>query len=171
MEMGLLLANVGLMIIILLGAGVTLIGLPGNLLIFLSALGYGYWEHFTHLNSTFLLLLFGIFVLGEVVEFLAGALGAKREHGSGQAVAAAIFGAVLGGIAGTGLLPLVGTILGAMLGAFIASFLAEFAHSGDVEKSRRVAVSVAIGQITGMLFKLVVALGMAAAVALKLPWL
>jgi len=170
MEIGLLLANIGMMFIVLLGAGVTLIGLPGNLIIFLGALGYGYWEHFTHFSTTFLLLLFGIFILGEAVEFLAGAMGAKKEHASGQAVIAAILGAILGGIIGTGLLPFIGTILGAMLGAFSASFLAELAHSGDAEKSRRVAISVAIGQITGMMFKLVVALGMVAAVALKLPW-
>lgn len=170
MEFSLVLINIGLIVVVLLGAGATLVGLPGNLMIFLAALGYGYWEHFIHVNSTFLLILFGIFVVGETAEFLAAALGAKRANASGPAVAAAIIGAIVGGIMGTGLLPLVGTVLGAMLGALGASFLVEFIKSGDVAKSKHVAINVAIGQITGMLFKLAVAIGMAAAIMLQLPW-
>jgi uncharacterized protein len=165
-----LIIHVAVIVLLLTGLGLTALGLPGNVLIFVTALAYGYYEGFVHIGYTFLLILLGTLLAGELVEFIAGALSAKRENASKRAVFAAVFGAILGGIVGTGLLPIIGSLLGAMCGSFIASYLAEYTKTGDMEKSQRVAKSVMTGQIIGLIFKFAIGIGMLVAVIYQLPW-
>lgn len=170
MEINIFVINILFVMVLLFSVSLTLIGLPGNALIFLAALGYGYWEGFSHLSTTFLLVLFGAFVVGETVEFIAGALGAKREKASGWAIAAALFGAIAGGIIGTMIIPLIGSILGAMIGAFSASYGAEYIKTKDAAKAIRVAKSVMLGQIVGMIAKFAIGSGMVVGIIAILPW-
>lgn len=162
--------NMLLIIVLLCSISLTMIGLPGNLIILLAALGYGYWEGFNHLSTPFLLVLLGAFVIGETVEFVAGALGATREKASGWAVVAAVFGAITGAVIGTVIVPLLGSFLGAMIGAFAASYGAEYWQTQDVAKAKRVAQSVMLGQIMGMIVKFAVGIGMVVAIIANLPW-
>lgn len=170
MEVALVLANIVVIAAMLIGLGITMVGLPGNLLILLTALGYGFFEGFVHLDSRFLILLFGAVLLGEAVEFIAGALGAKREKASLRAMVASTFGGIAGAVMGTAIIPVIGSIAGAVLGAFGASYLAEYTKTGDSEQAGRVACGVAIGLLLGTLFKLAVGLGMAISVIWRLPW-
>lgn len=146
----------------------TMLGLPGNLIILLSAVGYGFYQHFAEFNYTFLIVLLAAWSAGELIEFLAGMAGAKREKASRRAMMAAVFGAIVGGIVGTGVLPLIGSILGAMLGSFLASYAAEYSKSGDAAKSQRVAKSVMTGQMLGMIAKFAIGIGMTIAIIMRL---
>lgn len=154
--------------VVLAGIGLTLINLPGNSVIFVVALVYGIYDGFTNMTVQTLLLIFALFIAGELVEFIAGALGAKKQKASTRAVIAAIIGAILGGVIGTGILPLIGSVLGAMGGAFAASYIAEYTKAGDADHARRVGVSVMKGQAIGMIVKILMAAGMAALVIAKL---
>lgn len=71
---------------------------------------------------------------------------------------------------GTAVFPLLGTLVGAVLVSFGFSYWAEYSKTGDAEQSSRVARSVAKGLVVGTLFKLAVAVGMAAGIVLRLPW-
>lgn len=155
---------------LLVGVSLTMIGLPGNFLILLTALGYGYWEGFSHFNTTFLSVLFAAFIVGETVEFVAGALGAKREKASGWTITAAVLGAIVGGAVGTSIVPLIGSFLGAMAGAFAASYGVEYGKTKDAAKAIRVAQSVMVGQIVGMIAKFAVGIGMVVGIIANLPW-
>lgn len=170
MELTLFAANLFVIFLLLAGVGMTLFGLPGNLIILITAVGYGFFENFVTFETRFLLGLGGIFLLGEAVEFLAGALGAKKAKASGRAIVAAFFGGLAGAVFGSVIMPVAGTLAGAVAGAFGLSYLAELSKTGDKEKSARVARNVAVGLLVGTLFKLAVAVGMAAAVVLRLPW-
>jgi uncharacterized protein YqgC (DUF456 family) len=170
MEFGLIAGNIVLILILLAGVGLTLFGLPGNLVIVLAAAGYGYWEGFARFDSGFLLALGGIFLGGEAVEFVAGMLGAKRQNASGRAVAAAFLGGVAGAVAGSIILPVLGTLAGAVAGAFALCYAAEYGKTGDRDKAARVARGAAAGLLVGTLFKLAVAIGMVTAVIARLPW-
>jgi uncharacterized protein YqgC (DUF456 family) len=170
MQLDQLLIHTVVIVLLLAGMGLTALGLPGNLLIFVTALAYGYYDGFVHIGYTFLFNLLGILLLGELVEFIAGAYGAKRERASKRATVAAVFGAILGGIVGTGLLPVIGSLLGAMCGSFIVSFVAEYTKTGDMEKSQRVAKSVMTGQMIGMIVKFAIGIGMLVAVISQMPW-
>jgi len=171
MEYTALFVNIFVAAILLGGIGLTVLGLPGNVLIFLVALGYGYYEHFVHLNYTILLILFGALVVGEIIEFVAGALGAKKEQASKGAIVAAFLGTIAGGIIGTGVLPFIGSISGAILGAFAASYLAEYIKTSDTGRAGRVAQSVIKGQIIGIIVKFAIAITMVIVVLSKIPWI
>lgn len=148
----------------------TMVGLPGNILIVVIGLFYGYYDGFEHVDYVVLVIIAGVFILGEVIEFWAGFIGAKKEKASKRAVAAAFIGTILGGIWGTVILPLIGSILGALCGAFVITAIAEYTKTKNKEKARRVAIGVLKGQIVGMVFKVATAVGMAIALISKLKW-
>ena len=170
MGAGLIAGNLLIVIITVVGIALTAIGLPGNWLIFFTALSYGYWENFAHLDSTVLLLLFGVLLVGELAEFVAGSLGAKRENASRTAILAAFIGGIAGGVIGTGIMPGIGSIAGAVGGSFAAGYFAEYTVTGNKEKAARVAKSIVIGQALGLLFKLAVAVGMVVFIISRLVW-
>lgn len=170
LDAGLIAGNLLVIVVTVVGIGLTAIGLPGNWLIFFAALGYGYLESFTHMNTTVLLLLFGSLLIGELAEFVAGSLGAKRENASRAAMAAAFIGGIAGGIIGTGFVPGLGSIAGAIGASFAAGYLAEYASTGNQERATRVAKSIVIGQALGLIFKLAVAIGMVAFIISQLTW-
>ncbi|CUH96252.1 hypothetical protein P22_2342 [Propionispora sp. 2/2-37] len=152
------------------GLGLNILALPGNTFLFIVALVYGFYEGFVHINTTILAALLGAVVLGELIELVAGALGAKKEKASKRAIVSAVVGAILGGIVGTTVLPVLGSIFGAIGGSFIASYLAEYSKQADLDKARRVARSVMSGQILGMIIKLIVGIGMVITIFLNLSW-
>ncbi|HWR45462.1 DUF456 domain-containing protein [Sporomusa sp.] len=170
MDAGLTAINLLVIVVTVIGIGLTAIGLPGNWLIFFAALGYGYLEAFVYMNNTVLLILFGALLAGELAEFAAGSLGAKKENASRAAIGAAFVGGIAGGIIGTGVMPGLGSIAGAIGGSFAAGYLAEYAATGSREKAGRVAKSIVVGQALGLIFKLAVAIGMVAFIISKLTW-
>ncbi|HWR09316.1 DUF456 domain-containing protein [Sporomusa sp.] len=170
MDAGLTAINLLVIVVTVIGIGLTAIGLPGNWLIFFVALAYGYQESFVYMNNTVLLILFGTLLAGELAEFAAGALGAKKENASRTAIIAAFIGGIAGGIIGTGVMPGLGSIAGAIGGSFATGYLAEYAATGNREKAGRVAKSIVVGQALGLIFKLAVAIGMVALIISKLTW-
>ena len=170
MDAGLTAINLLVIIIAVLGIGMTAIGLPGNWLILVTAVGYGYLENFEHMSTAVLLWLFGALLIGELAEFVAGSLGAKKEKASSSAIVAAFVGGIAGGIIGTGIMPGLGSIGGAIGGSFAAGYLTEYIATGNREKAGRVAKSIVIGQTLGLIFKLAVAIGMVVFIISKLTW-
>lgn len=170
MDIGGWILNVVMLVVLLAGFLLTVIGLPGNWLIFFAALGYGFYHDFTGFTVRLLLLLLGLLLTGEIIEFIAGALGARKQKASTLATIAAFIGGIAGAVAGTAILPVVGSLLGAFGGAFAASYLAEYLITGSRDQSHRVAKSVLAGQIAGMAVKMAVAIAMALTIAVNLIW-
>lgn len=162
--------NIAVVFFLLVALGLTTVTLPGNLFIFLTALGYGLYEGFILFDASFLMMLFAGYALGELVEFIASAAGAKKEKASKRAIAAAVAGAVGGGVAGTALLPVLGSFIGAMLGAYVASYYAELSVCRDAAKSQKVAMSAMKGQIIGAVIKFAIAVSMVITIILRLNW-
>jgi len=170
MEYTAMVINLLFSILILGGVVMTMVGLPGNILIVLLGLAYGYYDGFEHVDYAVLVITVGVFALGELIEFWAGLIGAKKEKASKRAVVAAFVGTVLGGIWGTVILPLIGSILGALLGAFVITAVAEYTKTKNKEQAKRVAIGVLKGQIVGMIFKVAIAVGMAVALIYHVQW-
>lgn len=162
------LLNIAMAVMLVIGIILTLVGLPGNLLILLAAVSYGWHEDFAHLTYGSLLTLAGLWLSGELMDFLASIMGAKKERASGKATAAAFLGAITGGIVGTGILPIIGTIIGSIVGGFSASYYVEYKYANDKEKALQVAKGVVKGQLLGMLIKFVVAISMSVTIIYKL---
>ncbi len=170
MDAGVTVINIVVIVVTIVSIVLTAIGLPGNWLIFFAALFYGYLESFIHMDSTVLLVLFGAVLTGELAEFVAGSLGAKKENASRTAILAAFIGGIAGGIIGTGIMPGLGSIAGAIGGSFASGYAAEYLVTGNREKATRVAKSIIVGQTLGLLFKLAIAIGMVALIISQLTW-
>ncbi len=170
MEYNALVVNVVVTVALLGGVLLTLLGLPGNTVIFLVAAAYGYYDHFVHLTMGTVFILLGALISGEIVEFVSSILGAKKENASKRAMQAAFFGTVAGGILGTMVLPVIGSFLGCILGGFLAAYLAEYSKTSNGEIAKRVAVSVIKGQILGTVIKIGIAIGMVGLTIAQLQW-
>lgn len=159
-------------LIVVLGSGVlmTLVGMPGNWLILGSGIVYAYLTDFLLIDYAVLVIAGGLFVLAELVEAVAGLWGAKREKASGQAMGAAWLGTIVGGLWGTALLPVIGSVAGALAGAFVGALLAEWRKRGDYEQAKRVAHGVVKGQLIGLSIKVIVAVSMAILFIYPLKW-
>ncbi len=170
MAIGAVLLNLVLIVVLFFACLITLIGLPGNWLILFLAVGYGFLQDFATMSLQLLLLLFGLLLFGELVEFAAGALGAKKQKASWAAMIAATVGGVLGALAGTALLPVIGSLVGAFAGAFAASYGAEYFVTGNRQQSGKVARSVFFAQVAAMVVKTAVAIAMVVTIIGHMVW-
>jgi uncharacterized protein len=111
-------------------------------------------------------------VVGEIIEFAAGAAGAAKQGASRRAIVLSMVGAIIGSIVGvsTGsVVPIVGSLIGALFGgaagAFAGAYLGE-AWKGRDEPARTAAGRGAFfGRIWGTVGKLAVGAVMLAVVA------
>lgn len=105
----------------------TLVNLPGN---WVMAAAVALYTSVTPLEARFRLgwpivaIVVGLALLGELVEFLAGALGATRAGASRRGAMMAIVGSMIGGVVGAvvGLpIPIVGSVVAAVLFAALGA--------------------------------------------------
>lgn len=115
------------------------------------------------LSWTTVAVVCGLAVLGEVIELLAGAAGAKREGASRRAIVLALVGTVVGSVAGAIVslpIPVVGPIIGALgggaAGAFAGAYLGESWKGRDTSQSLAVGRGALIGRLLGTVGKLLV---------------
>ena len=96
----------------------------------------------------------------ELIEFLAGAAGAKAGGATRRGTLGAVVGGFIGGLVGTFtiLIPLVGTLVGAALGAAAGALVGELSRDGvTIRDTFRPATGAAAGRVAGTLLKLVFA--------------
>src|SRR5215210_6988145 len=107
-------------------AGLLLIpfGLPGLWLIVLGVLGYGWLTDFQTMSATFLALVIGLALVGEIVEGWIGFRFAQRYGGSKRAGWGALIGGLIGVVVGVPL-PIVGSVIGGFVGAFAGAAVFE----------------------------------------------
>jgi hypothetical protein len=100
-------------------------------------------------------------LLGEVLEFFAGALGAKKAGSSKRGMIGAVIGGLVGAVLGTGIpIPVFGTLVGAVLGTFGGALLGEMTRPDikTAQQSLKPALGATIGRLLGTLIKIPVAL-------------
>lgn len=144
----------------------TLLAVPGIWLMVLLAvvhellaslwLGYpGGWVAWTIIG-----VAFAIALAAEVIEFLAGAAGAKAGGASKWGTIGALVGGVIGAVVGTVFipLPLIGTLAGAAMGAAIGASTGEMWKGGkSAGESIKPAMGAAGGRLAGTLLKVALA--------------
>ncbi len=135
-------------------------GLPGTWIILGAAVGYsalvsGSIGWFT------ILLLTGVAIVGEVIEFTLSAKYTKKYGGSRRASWGAIIGGIVGAIMGVPI-PIIGSVIGAFAGAFVGAFAAELSLGTEISGSTRVATGALIGRAIASAMKVGIGLAMAA---------
>jgi uncharacterized protein YqgC (DUF456 family) len=161
------------------GWALTVLGMPGNwLIVGVTAVYVAMLP--AHSGAAIgwpvVFVLFGLAALGELLEFMAGALGVVRMGGSRRASLLGLVGSLVGAMVGlfVGLpIPLFGSLAGAVvlasLGALIGALVGEITHGRTVLQSWQVGRAAFWGRLLGSLAKILiasvmVALGLAALV-------
>ena len=129
----------------------TLFTLPGNWAVLAIAAAWAYFMPKDRYGLGFgwgaVGVLAGLVILGEVIEFAAGAAGAKKEGGSKRGMALSIAGAAVGSMGGATAaipVPVVGPVIGALGGGAAGAFAG--AYLGETWKGRTGPDAVAIGK-------------------------
>ncbi|MGD9692623.1 MAG: DUF456 domain-containing protein [Phycisphaerales bacterium] len=137
----------------LIGVAVTLLGLSGAWLIVAAALIVE-WQAPGTFSWWTLAAAGALALLGEIIEFASGSIGATKAGGTKRAALGALFGGIVGGILATPILPIVGTILGAAAGAGLGAALADRTREARKWKeSARVAGGAAVGRLVATIVK------------------
>ncbi len=142
-----------LCLFMLAGLVITPLGLPGNWVILGCAAAYGFATQWAKFDWWFILLLAVAAVVGEIIEALSSAVGAKKFGASTGATIAAIVGSIVGLGLGTGVLPLIGTLVGAFVGAFLGAFIYEYIRLGDHEQALRAGLGAFLGRTAAVIAK------------------
>lgn len=141
----------------------SLLGLPGNWVIVL--LGVGCWwfpepGSKVVVGGLALLAMFAFALLGEALEFFAGALGVQRIGGSTRSATLALVGSLIGAICGFALgsgVPVIGNVIvslaGSALGACVGSIVGERSLGQPWEHSLQVGSAAFWGRILGTMAK------------------
>jgi uncharacterized protein YqgC (DUF456 family) len=135
-------------------------GLPGTWIIAAAALGYQILVP-DSISMLTIAVVFGLAVIGEVLEFTLSAKYTRKYGGSRRASWGAIIGGMIGAFVGVPV-PLVGPVLGAFAGAFIGAFLGEYSRGGEQGTAPRVATGALIGRAVAAAMKVAICVGMAA---------
>lgn len=138
-------------VLIILGLlGFVLPMVPGAPLIFVGLLLAAWAEDFAYVGSGTLAVLGVMALLTYVVDFLAGAAGAKRFGASKRAIIGAAIGALVGLFFG---LP------GVLLGPFVGAVIGELSAQRSLKNAGRAGFGASLGLVLGAAAKL--ALGFA----------
>jgi uncharacterized protein YqgC (DUF456 family) len=155
------LTAVGVVVALLFLAG--LVGsvvpwMPGPLLILAGAVLWAFATGFEALGWGRLAILAALAALGFVLDFLAGALGARRYGASRWGIVGAVAGAVVGLFLGP-----FGLVLGCVAGAVVGELL----RGADLRGSVRSGLGALVGLLAGLVADLVVSVTM---IGLFLSW-
>lgn len=132
----------------LVGVFISIVGLPGIILVYVSAVIIGIATGFSEVSISTLIITGIISLLTLWIDNIAVLLGAKKFGASSKGLVGATVGAFLGFL----MLPGIGMVIGAFLGAIIV----EFAMNPDFGKSLRAGIGTFVGYLVGTFLKFVV---------------
>jgi uncharacterized protein len=145
-----------LLIVLLIGLGITVLGLPGLWVMLLAVIIYAWITHWIYVAGTSLIAISILCVLAETVELFAGAAAAKKAGAGKRAMIFASIGAIVGGILFSFIpIPILAQIVGACVGAGAGALIAELSSGTTAGASFRIGVGAAKGRLIGTILKLI----------------
>jgi hypothetical protein len=139
-----------LLVLVGLG-GLVLPALPGAPIMFVGLVLAAWAEDFAYVGPFWLSVLGLLTILTYLVDFAAGAFGARRYGASKQAVIGAAIGAVVGLFFG---------IPGIILGPFLGAVIGEFSQRPDLRAAGKAGLGATLGLALGIAAKLSLAFTM-----------
>ncbi len=141
------------LIVALVGLISLIFGFPGTFIILADSLLYGWYGGFKDITYKVILILIILAIVGEVVEYGLGILGAKKRGATKSAIIASIVGGIAGAIIGMPFLFGIGSIIGAFLGAFGGAFLLEYLQGKGVDQAIESGWGALLGRVGGAISK------------------
>jgi hypothetical protein len=140
-------------LLLLLASLLVYLGLGGNFVLVGLALVHALLTGFDPLGWPLLLVLLGIALLGELIEFLLGTFYVLRKGAGGGAAVGGFVGGLVGGVAGHAIVPVIGAVLGSFAGGFAGSVLGELRRQRRLEPSLRAGAHAFVGRVLAILAK------------------
>lgn len=153
-----------LIIFFILGFFSILFGLPGTWIILIASVLYGWATGFKKVSLALLIILALLTIIAEVLEYILGMAGAERFGASRKGALASIAGGLIGSVLCAPILLGFGALIGLFAGAFLGTFFYELCRQRDLAKSLNSGIGALIGRFSATLMKLLLAIGMIAAV-------
>ncbi len=139
-------------ILVLIGlSGVVLPAIPGIPVAFFGFLIGAWIDNFEKVGILSVLVLGGLMLLSVVLDFVVGALGAKKAGASWWAT----FGAMIGSVAG-----IFFGVVGLILGPFVGAVVGELLCKKDLLQAGKVGVGSWIGMVVGAVVKVAIMFAM-----------
>ncbi|HYF15760.1 MAG TPA: DUF456 domain-containing protein [Phycisphaerales bacterium] len=144
-------------LVALIGVALTAVTLPGTWLIAAAAIAVRILRP-EMLSWWPIAVLLVLALLGELLEFVAGALGARKAGASRTGAIGAVVGALVGALAGAPVLFPVGSIVGGAVGSGAGAVLGEHMQTRKTWKeSARIAGGAAAGRLLATVAKTLIA--------------
>ena len=159
---GLLLLSLGCLV----GLAALPFGLPGTVIILVTALIYGWATGFVALSLSTVGWLVGLAVVADALEFGAAAMSsAPGAPPSSRVQISAIVGSIVGGILGAPILFGIGALFGALAGAFAGAALAARSEGGSMSDATAHGLAAMRGRLLGFVLKTSIAVVMVIMIA------
>lgn len=141
-------------IVMVLALGLHIFGLPANWVV-LGIAGLWKWLHpdAAAMNLTFFIIIGGLALAGEILEFGVQMLGARRYGGTGRGTLGGFIGGIAGAILGAPFFLGLGALLGALGGAYLGCLVMELGLGRSGDEARRAAMGTFIGRFLGLSLK------------------
>lgn len=139
----------------------------GTMIVFAGCLVYAAMTGFSVLTLKTIVILFLLYALGEILEYVFIIAGAKKLGASNWAVFGAIAGGIIGAVLGAGVFG-IGLIFGTFLGIFLGAFFVELFVQKDLIKSLKAGTGGVIGRVGSIAAKLVIVLIMLAIIVTRI---
>ncbi len=136
------------------------LGLGGNFIIIAMALIHALITGFDPLTWKFLLVLLGLALLGEGIEFVVGTFYVAKQGATKSGVVGAFAGGLLLASIGNQAFPILGAVVGSFLGAFSGAVLGEYWRERNLEPSLRIGAHAFVGRLAAILIKHLIAIVM-----------
>lgn len=133
-------------------AGTVVPFIPGVPLVFIGIAAYGWYEGFHLITPKYLAVIASLTVLSMIMDYLSTVLGAKIFGSSKQGT----WGALAGTFLGLFFFPPLGIFIGPWAGAVIGEIVA----GNEANKALKVGLGTVAGLFSGIVFNLVLAVGM-----------
>lgn len=137
-------------------------GLPGTFIILAASILYGWYGGFDEITVKIIVMLVLLTLLGELIEFVLGILGAKKYKSSNRAIAGSIVFGIMGGIMGAPFFFGLGAVIGAFIGAFAGAIIVELTIGKNLDQSIKSGWGAFIGRVAGTISKGAIAVAMVA---------
>ncbi len=161
-----------ILFLLVLGLGIVsnFLSIPGNLVVFFDSLWYALVSSHHHFSTTFLITLFVVALIVELLEYLIIAFGARRFGASKLGSAAAVIGGIVGSISGIFVSPVLGAIVGGFAGVIVGTLGIELVRGKKFKESWHATLGALLGRMGGLTVKLVGTVVMATMVMMNVSW-
>lgn len=139
---------IGLWVLLLVAANFSiLVSLPGGWVALGLAALFDVFTGFGTIGWMWLGVFAGLLVLGEIVESLLGLVYVSKKGATRWGMVGGFVGGFGGAIAGSGAVPVLGTLVGGLAGAFGGAVAGEYLRDQQLEPSLRIGVHATVGKL------------------------